>query len=991
MAETSSGRNPVEALAEEFLGRVRGGERPALTEYTDRYPDMADAIRDLFPALLMLEDIRPATVAGSQAGGTPAPAGGSRLERLGDYRILREVGRGGMGIVYEAEQESLGRHVALKVLPAHSLLDPRQLQRFQREARAAARLHHTNIVPVFGVGEDDSLHYYVMQFINGQGLDQVLGVLQQLALPPASTLPGPAPEGGPAAGAGPGNASALAVARSLRTGVFAAPAGTGSGEADPGDEPEAATPAPSGGVRLPGQAEDVPLAGSGQPYWRSVARVGIQVAEALAYAHQQGVLHRDIKPSNLLLDTQGVVWVTDFGLAKASDSQDLTHTGDIVGTLRYLAPERFQGRADGQSDVYALGLTLYELLTLRPAFDESERNKLLHQVMHVEPPPPRRLNPAVPRDLETIVLKATARDPAHRYGDAAGLADDLQRFLDDRPIRARRVSEMEKLWRWGRRNPALALALAAVVLLTVGAFIWINHEKNVARELAGDNARLAGEEREAREKEHAARLETEAALTRETEAFKARDAAARRAQAVNDYLIRDMIAQADPHRNKGRTLTVREVLDRAAANVGRQFAGEPDLEEAIRDALAWAYLGVGQPREAVVQLTAQVELCRRLHGEHAPTTLAVRGQRVYGLLQAGDYAAVVAESTALLPLLRRVRGADDQHTLQVLENTARAHRGLGQFVRSRQLQEEVVAARRRVLGPEHVLTLESLGDLAGLLVWAGRADEAFRLCEDQLAVCRRVLGPEHGTTLTLRNQRALCLTAQGRLAEAETECRALRPLLRGTAGPDNVETLSVISNLAGVLLLRQRPAEACPLYEEYLPALRRRLGENHPEVLRGTCLYLSCLGSVGRLAEAEAVYDRLQPAQWAGLASSDPAVLFALIQYGMVLLKQAKFARAEPVWRKVVAGRRQTLPAGHWLVGEAEALLGASLLGQGRFAEAEKLLLAAHATLAGARDPPAPAGQASMAALYLSILYDKWGKPGQAAAWRARLGALRGP
>src|SRR5262249_21125255 len=153
----------------------------------------------------------------------------------------------------------------------------------------------------------------------------------------------------------------------------------------------------------------------------------------------QGVLHRDIKPSNLLLDETGNVWVTDFGLAKAaSDSDDLTHTGDVVGTLRYMAPERFNGPGDVRSDVYALGLTLYELLTLRPAFEEADRNKLVKQVMHGEPPRPRQLNPRVPRDLETVVLKAIARDPAHRYATAEDFGTDLQRFLDDEPILARR-------------------------------------------------------------------------------------------------------------------------------------------------------------------------------------------------------------------------------------------------------------------------------------------------------------------------------------------------------------------------------------------------------------------------------------------------------------------------------------------------------------------------------------------------------------------------
>src|SRR5262249_18308532 len=189
---------------------------------------------------------------------------------------------------------------------------------------------------------------------------------------------------------------------------------------------------------------------------RAVARIGLQVAEALEYANRQGVLHRDIKPSNLLLDPQGNVWVADFGLAKAADTEDLTHPGDIVGTVRYMAPERFQGRCDARSDVYALGLTLYELLALRPAFAATDRQALIQRVMTEEPEGLRKLVPQTPRALERIVEKATARGPAGRYASAAALAEDLRRFLEDKPIRARQVGAVERARRWARRNPVVA-------------------------------------------------------------------------------------------------------------------------------------------------------------------------------------------------------------------------------------------------------------------------------------------------------------------------------------------------------------------------------------------------------------------------------------------------------------------------------------------------------------------------------------------------------
>src|SRR5262249_47039468 len=227
-------------------------------------------------------------------------------------------------------------------------------------------------------------------------------------------------------------------------------------------------------------------------YFRSVARLGVQVAEALEHAHRQGVLHRDIKPSNLLLDTASTVWVTDFGLAKGEDSEELTQPGDVVGTLRYLAPERLDGRSEPRSDVYSLGLTLYELLTLRPALDDSHRARLIERIREESPPPPSKLDRRIPRDLETIVLKAIAKEPDDRYATAEALAEDLRRFLADRPILARRVPFPELLWRWCRRNPLVSgLAggvvglIAAVVVVAVTGYLMTHQALKQERQQRG--------------------------------------------------------------------------------------------------------------------------------------------------------------------------------------------------------------------------------------------------------------------------------------------------------------------------------------------------------------------------------------------------------------------------------------------------------------------------------------------------------------------------
>jgi hypothetical protein len=251
----------------------------------------------------------------------------------------------------------------------------------------------------------------------------------------------------------------------------------------------------SSSVVLPGRGGDGSKSRQNKPtYWQSVANIGVQVAEALEYAHRQGVLHRDIKPSNLLLDTQGTVWVTDFGLAKADDQQNLTHTGDILGTLRYMPPEAFEGKSDARGEVYSLGLTLYELLAFRPAFDEKDRNRLIKQVTQAEPARLGKLNRQVPRDLETIVHKAMDRIPGQRYQTAAELAADLQRFLDDEPIRARRISAWRRAVLWARRRPAAAALLlvsgvAALALVGVVVSLAYSAQLEVAKNKAEEAQR----------------------------------------------------------------------------------------------------------------------------------------------------------------------------------------------------------------------------------------------------------------------------------------------------------------------------------------------------------------------------------------------------------------------------------------------------------------------------------------------------------------------
>ncbi len=484
---TGSGRDPVEQLLESFLARLRRGERPSLEEYAARCPERADEIRELFPALVEMEQLKPAVANGANPPDQPPPRPASpHPERLGDYRILRVIGEGGMGVVYEAEHESLSNRVALKVMHPRFRADGSHVRRFRREARSAARLHHTNIVPVFDFGEQDGICYYAMQHIAGVGLNDVLGDVRRLRENSAGAGEARTPGGEDDRRTEPIGGSASLVARGLVTGHFAIAPATPTGSdaptvsLDPGQGSQtspvsAADSRPAAPSAVAPEVDPGSSSFARQPesiYFREIARLGAQVADALDHAHRQGVVHRDIKPSNLLLDAQGNVWVADFGLAKLVEEEGFSQSRDLVGTLRFMAPERFRGVTDRRGDLYAVGATLYEMLALRPAFDERDQIQLIDRITHQPPAALRQHDRRIPRDLETLVLKAMAKEPKDRFATAGELRDELRRFLEGRPIRSRPVPTYERFWRWCQRNRMLAAAsIAAAVLL---AFVLVS-------------------------------------------------------------------------------------------------------------------------------------------------------------------------------------------------------------------------------------------------------------------------------------------------------------------------------------------------------------------------------------------------------------------------------------------------------------------------------------------------------------------------------------
>jgi len=360
----------------------------------------ADAPKGLCPACLIKAALPSASISATQAVGGPQieapetrtinPAAGMRVRYFGDYELLEEIARGGMGVVWKARQTSLNRIVALKMILSGEFASEREMERFRREAEAAANLQHPNIVAIHEIGQRDGQHYFSMDYVDGQNLN---ALVRDNPLPPQR------------------------AAQYLKT-----------------------------------------------------------IAEAIHFAHQRGTLHRDLKPQNVLIDSNDQPRITDFGLAKVvGQASGLTESGAIMGSPSYMPPEQASGRLDRigpHSDVYSLGAILYELLTGRPPFQAATAMATLRQVVDDEPAPPRKLNPNVPADLETICLKCLEKLPQQRYANARDLAEDLGRFLNHDPILARPASASRKVEQWVKRHPMVLSGVAALALLVVSALAY---------------------------------------------------------------------------------------------------------------------------------------------------------------------------------------------------------------------------------------------------------------------------------------------------------------------------------------------------------------------------------------------------------------------------------------------------------------------------------------------------------------------------------------
>lgn len=730
-ATDHNGEVSVEPAYEVLLDRaaelLRDGDQQGFERLLADHADQRDELLRMAPTLKAIAALDVDAMDGESSGAPHAEraAGGGRT--LGDFRIVHELGRGGMGIVYEAEQVSMGRRVALKVLPFAALASGKGLQRFHNEVRAAAALDHPGVVSVYSVGEERGVHYYAMQLVRGRPM-----------------------------------ADLIAQLRAERMDDNSPTESEGASDAPPGADPDATTKAElahSGGTVESRRDRE---------RYRSAARLGIQAAEALQHAHDQGVVHRDIKPGNLLLDAEGGLYVADFGLARVEADAGVTMTGDVLGTLRYMAPEQALAKRsviDHRADLYALGATLYELLTLERAFTGEDRSELLKQIALDDPKPLRAIDRDIPVDLETIVLKTLQKSPEDRYDSAQELADDLRAFLDHRPITAKRPTPAQIVAKWSRRHVGVVWTLAAALtVLFVGSIV-------------AASMLLLEQERT--------------------------EQAAAESAAVVDFLVNDLLAAPVREKQESRELTVSEALANAEARLGAAFEDQPLVEARLGQVIAQTYLALRAPGKAEPHARRARKLRTDLLGASHHETLSAVDTLVRTLLSLGrfDEALRVSEETLLITRAALRRG--DPDTIEAMNRVVNCLLAPGSvsraaIERAEELNAETLRVSETALGENHRHTLMAKALHAHLVNARGDRAESERLWRETLKVCRRELGPRDRLTISLTDSIAGLLEERDQRLEAMQLFEELLSSQVDLYGENDVSVLSTMNRLEGI-------------------------------------------------------------------------------------------------------------------------------------------------------------------------------------------------
>lgn len=717
---------------------------------------------------------------------SPAQAiqGGGEVpyNKLGDFRLIREIGRGGMGVVYEAQQLSLNRTVALKVLPAHLTLREETVTRFKREAATAGKLNHPGIVEIFTIGDEEGNHFFAMEFVNGAPLDRIVEHLQ-------------AGKNAPLTGAILGHA----VSKNLHS------------RSDPSQSEE--------------DSDDESIhAIWDKTYIESVCRIMAQVTEALDFAHQSGVIHRDVKPSNILVREDGTVLLTDFGLAREEGLPSLTITGELSGTPHYIAPEQATSRKEGvdhRVDIYSLGVTLYELLTLARPFEGNSSQEVLNRIVTREPSSLRDRNELIPKDLETICLTAMEKDPGHRYQTAKAFGEDLQNFLAFRPINARPLGLATRTYRMIRRNPMYsALIVLLILLIVVGPTVFLFQQKM-------------------------ANIEIQNALE------KAEEEAATSSQVI-EYL-EEIFKSSNPVEGMGKEISAYELLQQGVAKIDEELKDRPMVRARLLNVMGNTYKWLGISDEAEVLIKNALDIYLDQLGKRDVETLktVLSLSEVYSQQIRHDEALQLLEEVYQEALVSPRE--NDVLLAQIMSRLGQQYRITGDYERSETKFLAAIELFQNVQGQEGKRVYTTMTELAWLYIDQGRIDEAEPLLTSSLEICNQHFDDDFPTVTSILCGLGVLNLSKGRLEEAEPYLREAIDRFDRTSGDNHAFAHYIGMNAAEMYWGLERFEEAERLFLKSVDGFKQILGEEHPRTLYAMERLSIFYAEQGRFEEAKSL------------------------------------------------------------------------------------------------------------------------------------------
>ncbi|MFC1573163.1 tetratricopeptide repeat protein [Candidatus Eisenbacteria bacterium] len=715
-------------------------------------------------------------------------------------------------------------------------------------------------------------------------------------------------------------------------------------------------------------------------------RLGLfsQVCHAIHHAHQKGIIHRDIKPSNVLVSRQNgdsVPKVIDFGVAKAT-SQRLTERtvfteqGQLIGTPEYMSPEQadLTGlHVDTTSDVYSLGVLLYELITGALPFESGtlravEYDEIRRIIREELPPKPssrlsalgkratdiasRRktsisaLNRQVRGELDWIAMRAIEKDRSRRYQSASELALDVERYLRDEPVVAGPPSTAYRLTKFVKRHKR-AVGSLVVVIAALAMGLGFSTTMFFRAESAREQA----------------------------------ESEARKSERINTFL-QEMLGSVNPT-EQGRDVSVREVLDEAAAQIETELADQPEIQAAVRNTIGATYTALGLYDAAERHLREALATRQRVLGNEHPDVATGLNNLATLLQLRGKHAEAEPLFRQTIAMRRRLFGEEHPEIASALNDYATLLQFQGKYAEAEPVFRQALALRRKLFGEEHMQVAQGLGNLGLILRLQGKYAEAEPYYRQAIAMQRSLHGGEHPDLAANLHNLATLLMINGRYADAESLSREAVAMVKSCFGEEHPHTATCLVTLAGLLESQRKHAEAESMYKETLAIRKKSLGEEHATIALNLNDLATLLSTQGRYEEAESLYREALIMQEKILGEGHPDAARSLEGLANVLIDQGQAEQAEALLRRCLMIRRETLPEGHMLTASAEYLLGGVLVAQERYAEAETLLVGSCSTIEAS--PSLSTGTKREVIESVIALYQAWGKPARVAEWKGRL------